>query len=106
MKYQACLECGSPQTLERFACRKCGSTRLEWRPASGGGTVYASTVVVRAPSDEFRGLAPYTLVLVDLDEGVRRMGHAAPGLAIGDRVRAGVFEFNGRTLVKFLKDDA
>lgn len=106
MKYQACVECGASQTLERFACRACGSTRLEWRPASGRGVVYASTVVMRAPSQEFRALVPYTLVLVDLDEGARLMGHASPGLAIGDRVHASPFQFNGRTLLKFLKDDA
>jgi uncharacterized OB-fold protein len=63
--------------------------------------VYASTRVERAPSDEFRVLAPYVIVLVDLDEGYRMMAHGTPGLAIGERVRAGFFEHGGRQLPRF-----
>lgn len=106
LRYQACAACGAPQTLARYACRSCGATRLEWRTAAGRGTVYAVTVVARAPSEEFRALAPYTLAIVELDEGPRLMGHAAPGVAIGDRVRAEVFAFAGRDLVRFRPDRA
>jgi hypothetical protein len=53
------------------------------------GTVYAATVVVRAPSPEWRERAPYGLCLVDLDEGVRVMTHAEPRIGIGSRVRIG-----------------
>lgn len=101
LRYQACLECGAPQTLARYACRACGSVRLEWRKATGRGTVYATTVVARAPSEEFRALAPYTLAIVELDEGPRLMGHATTGIAIGDRVVAEYFAFGGRNLVRF-----
>jgi uncharacterized OB-fold protein len=103
LRYQACGDCGAAQTLPRYACRRCGSVQLEWRVASGQGTVYATTVVVRAPSEDFRPLAPYTLALVDLDEKTRLMGHAEPGVAIGDRVAATFFEHGGRTLVRFAK---
>jgi len=101
LRYQACLACGAPQTLARYACRACGGTRLEWRKAGGRGTVYATTVVTRAPSEEFRALAPYTLAIVELDEGPRLMGHAPAGIAIGDRVVAEYFAFGGRNLVRF-----
>jgi uncharacterized protein len=101
LRYQRCADCDAPQTLARYACRKCGGTRLEWRTAAGHGTVYAVTVVARAPSEEFRALAPYTLAIVELDEGPRLMGHASPGVAIGDRVRAGTFTFGGHALVRF-----
>lgn len=101
LRYQRCADCDAPQTLARYACRQCGGTRLEWRTAAGLGTVYAVTVVARAPSEAFRALAPYTLTIVELDEGPRLMGHAAPGVAIGDRVRAGYFTFGGHTLVRF-----
>jgi uncharacterized OB-fold protein len=103
LRYQACLECAAAQTLPRYACRKCGSTRLEWRTASGRGTVYAVTVVMRAPSEDFRPLAPYTLVLVELAEKTRLMGHAEPGVAIGDAVAADFFKHGERTLVRFVK---
>jgi uncharacterized OB-fold protein len=63
--------------------------------------VFATTVVARAPSKVFQPLAPYTLALVDLDEGARLMGHAEPGTSIGDQVAAGFFEHEGQTLVRF-----
>lgn len=106
LRYQACLACGAPQTLARYACRACGSTRLEWRRAAGRGTVYATTTVTRAPSEEFRALAPYTLAIVELDEGPRLMGHAPAGVAIGDRVVAEYFALGGRNLVRFRPDRA
>ena len=104
LRYQACGACGAAQTLARYACRQCGSERLEWRKSAGRGAVYAVTVVARAPSDDWRALAPYTLALVDLDEGVRLMGHAEPGIAIGDRVAATYFDFAGRRLLRFRRD--
>jgi uncharacterized OB-fold protein len=103
LRYQSCLACGAAQTLPRYACRKCGSPRLAWRTASGRGTVYAVTVVMRAPSDDFRALAPYTLAVVELDEKARLMGHAEPGVAIGDAVAADFFKHGERTLVRFVK---
>jgi uncharacterized OB-fold protein len=104
LRYQACSACQAAQTLARYACRRCGSTRLEWRKAAGRGVVYATTVVSRAPSDDFRALVPYTLALVDLEEGARVMGHAAPGIAIGERVLAGYFELAGRKLIRFRRE--
>ncbi len=102
LRYQQCTACGAPQTLARYACRQCGSDQLTWRDARGTGRVYACTVVTRAPSDEFRALAPYTLALVDLEEGFRLMTHASPGVQIGDAVTAEFFEHQGRQLIRFV----
>jgi len=101
IRYQSCTACGAAQTLVRHACTRCGSMQLTWMDASGRGVVHAVTVVSRAPSAEFRELAPYTLVLVTLAEGPRLMAHGTPGLAIDQRVEAGFFEHAGRTLVRF-----
>lgn len=101
VRYQRCVGCGHAQRLARHACARCGSERLQWLDADGTGTVYALSEVARVPSTSFRALLPYTLVLVDLDEGARVMGHAEPGLAIGDRVVAGFFEHAGRSLLRF-----
>jgi uncharacterized OB-fold protein len=57
--------------------------------------------VGRAPSDAFRPLAPYTLVIGALDEGARVMGHATSSIKIGERVVATFFEHLGETLIKF-----
>jgi len=101
LRYQRCGQCGQAQTLARYACQACASAALEWCDASGHATVRAATVVARAPSDEFRALAPYTLVLVQLDEGPRLMGHADAGMAIGTRVQARFFRHQERMLVRF-----
>lgn len=102
LRYQQCTACGSAQTLARYACQHCGERgALQWRLAAGAATVCAVTEVVRAPSDEFRTLAPYTLVIAQLDEGPRLMAHATGGVVIGERVCAEFFEHHGRTLVRF-----
>jgi uncharacterized OB-fold protein len=101
LRYQSCSDCAAAQTLAHYACRLCGSTHLEWRTASGLGTIYAVTMVARAPSAEFRALAPYTLVIVELDEGPRLMGHASAGVTIGERVTAEFFVFGERHLLRF-----
>lgn len=101
LRYLRCTACGAPQTLTRAVCARCGGPSLQWRDAGGAGTVYASTVVHIATSDEFRALLPYTLVLVDLDEGFRVMGHGTPGLAIGARVQARIRTHAGRPVPAF-----
>ena len=105
IRYQVCTGCGTAQTLARYACRACGGGKLEWRTARGSGEVYSTTTVARAPSDEFRALAPYTLAIVELEEGPRLMGHASPGVRIGDRVLARFFEFGDRRLIRFAKEE-
>lgn len=106
VRFQSCAACGHGQTLARYACQRCGHDGLDWRDAAGTATVRATTVVARAPSEDFRALAPYTLAIVQLDEGPRLMGHAAAGVQIGERVRAEFFEHQGRPLLRFMPDEA
>jgi len=101
IQIQRCKHCQAALTLARYACTECGSDALEWVASGGAGTVYARTIVSRAPSDLYRPLAPYTLVIVQLDEGSRIMGHAVPGVEIGQRVKAGFFDHAGMTLIRF-----
>ncbi|MDR3382204.1 Zn-ribbon domain-containing OB-fold protein [Cupriavidus basilensis] len=104
VRYQACEDCAAWQPLQRHACRACGSTRLAWRDATGRATVHSVTEVARAPTEDFRALAPYTLVLATLDEGPRVMAHAEPGVTIGERVRAGFMRHGERTLLRFQRE--
>ena len=101
LRYQRCSACAALQSYPRTFCLRCGAADLEWRAAQGTGTVYALTRVERASSDEFRALAPYVILLVDLDEGYRMLAHGASGLAIGERVRVRFFEHGGRHLPRF-----
>jgi uncharacterized OB-fold protein len=89
LTYQSCDACGRKWYFRRDFCPHCGSTHVVTHVSACVGVVYATTVVVRAPSPEWRARAPYALCLVDLDEGVRVMTHAEPDISIGRRVRIG-----------------
>jgi len=98
LRYQWCPVCLRAQFYPRVACVGCGGRELEWRRSKGRGVVYAVTVVHRAPSPAFKADIPYTIALVDLDEGFRMMGNVVgvepSTVAIGDLVRL-VFERRG-----------
>jgi uncharacterized OB-fold protein len=71
---------------KRIVCTETGSAELEWRRASGRGTVYSFSEVHRAPGPAFASAVPYTVGLVALEEGVHLFTRfiADPGpIAIG-----------------------
>jgi uncharacterized OB-fold protein len=57
----------------RDRCPICMATDLEYREASGRGTLATYTVIHRAPTKNYQEMAPYVNALVDLEEGVRLM---------------------------------
>jgi uncharacterized OB-fold protein len=57
----------------REFCPHCGSTAVTWAQLSGRGRIYSVSVVRRAPHPDFADAVPYSLALVDLDEGARVM---------------------------------
>lgn len=61
-----CDDCGRTHWYPRAVCPHCFSVRLSWRPASGRGTVYAHSTMLRVPD-------PYTLAYVTLEEGPTMM---------------------------------
>jgi len=101
--YQLCGACRKPQYFRRGFCAACGSTALTEKRASGNGTVYATSVVMRAATPEARAHVPYTIVLVDAEEGFRMMAHGANDLAIGDTVAVRFATFAGRLVPYFEK---
>jgi uncharacterized OB-fold protein len=90
---QRCDACSAFAFPVRARCARCGSTRLGWRDASGLGRVFAHGRARRATLPEHEGHLPLTLLLVDLDEGVRIPARLAAGeregIAAGDRVAVG-----------------
>lgn len=74
---KACHSCATPLHLPRAYCYHCGSWDTGWREVGGAATLYAWTVVVRQFHPAYP--APYTVVLVDLDEApaVRLAGYFA-----------------------------
>ena len=101
--YQRCGACHKPQYFRRGFCAACGSTELVEKRASGKGTVYATSVVMRAATAETRAHVPYNIVLVDTEEGFRMMAHGANDLQIGDSVNARFAQFAGRLVPYFEK---
>ncbi|MBP8308444.1 MAG: OB-fold domain-containing protein [Burkholderiaceae bacterium] len=84
----------------RVAEPRTGATDLEWVPASGEGTVYATTVMrQRAPTPS------YNLALIDLAEGPRMMsrveGIAPDAVRIGMKVRARISREGDTPIVVF-----
>ena len=71
---QRCTGCGKIRHYPRLLCDHCYSTAVEWVPASGRGTIHSWTVAHHAFHAAFAAEIPYTLVTVDLDEGVRALG--------------------------------
>ncbi|HMA72093.1 MAG TPA: Zn-ribbon domain-containing OB-fold protein [Xanthobacteraceae bacterium] len=57
-----------PRPISIFSGRR----NLEWREASGKGTIYTYTVSYKAPPP-FKGVSPFIVVTVELSEGVRVM---------------------------------
>ena len=59
---KTCRACSRTHWYPRFFCPFCSSQDTEWRAASGKGTIYAFSEVVRADP-------PYVLAYVRLEEG-------------------------------------
>ncbi len=76
---------------------------MRWETLSGKGVVYAVSVHHRAALPALADKVPYSVVLVDLDEGVRLMSNVfGPVPAVGDPVEvAWVPLDDGRNLAVF-----
>jgi uncharacterized OB-fold protein len=93
LRLQRCEACGEAVFYPRAVCPHCFSGALTWFTAAGTGSVYSYTVAHRGFGD-FAEQAPFTVALIDLDEGVRMMTRivGTRNVAIGMRVRMTVEE--------------
>lgn len=86
LAYQWSPTAGRAVFYPRVICPYSGSTELEWRIATGLGTVYATTVTHPYQSGD-----PYNIALIDCDEGFRLMSRVEDidpmAVKIGMRVR-------------------
>jgi uncharacterized OB-fold protein len=72
---QYCTACRKHQFYPRMICANCLSGPLEWREASGRGTVATYTIVTRAVSPAYAADVPYVIALIELEEGPRMMSN-------------------------------
>lgn len=86
---RACASCDAYLHLPTAYCHRCGSWEGTWKQVSGQGHVYSWTVVAHQVHPAFP--APYTVVLVELDDapGVRLVGNlpGSPALHEGQAMR-------------------
>jgi uncharacterized OB-fold protein len=90
---QQCAACGKLRHYPRLLCDNCYSDAVQWKTASGDGMIHSWTVAHHAFHPSMKQELPYTLVTVDLAEGVRALGRwsgdASKALKIGTPVRGG-----------------
>lgn len=96
-----CKDCGTITTPPKMVCRKCTSLNMEIVELTGNGKIQTFTTAYVA-SEGRQDEVPYTIVLVELDEGPWIMGNLTDidpsqvGMElIGKRVKMGHKVFPG-----------
>lgn len=96
LRVQQCAGCGKLRHYPRYLCDACHSFDVTWKDCTGLGTVHSWTVAHHAFHPGFKEDLPYTLVVVEMEEGVRTLGRFdGDGLRVGLRVRIGFAEGAG-----------
>ncbi|UOQ91925.1 OB-fold domain-containing protein [Halobacillus shinanisalinarum] len=65
-----CINCDHTLSTDKYYCPVCFSDRLEEKRLSGRGEIYSFTNIYAVPKP-LADQAPYYIVLVDLEEGLR-----------------------------------
>lgn len=76
LRLQRCADCGKVRHYPRPMCDACWSMNTEWIDAAGTGTVHSWTITHYPFHPGFKGDVPFTLLTVDLPEGVRMNAQA------------------------------
>lgn len=108
LRFQRCGACGVWRHPPRARCRSCGSAEVRWEPSSGRGRVFSWSTVHQAIHPAFTDV-PYSVVVVEMDEGVRMvggLGRLDPAALALDLAVVATFEpvSDELTLVRFVPD--
>jgi hypothetical protein len=68
-----CLKCASILLPPKSICPKCFSTDLEWTKLWKRGKLVTYTVI-HIPPVQFQSMAPYSIGIVKLDDGIHLLG--------------------------------
>jgi uncharacterized protein len=71
LRFQRCLACGGWRHVPREMCAQCGSFDYEWAKSSGKGQVFSWSTTSQPMLPKFADAVPYSIVIVELEEGVR-----------------------------------
>ncbi|MGY4099377.1 Zn-ribbon domain-containing OB-fold protein [Nocardia sp. R16R-3T] len=79
LTYQRCSSCEHSWLPAREECPRCLATSPTWREATGGGRLISWVVYHRAVHEWFADKVPYSVAVVELDEGPRLISSLIPG---------------------------
>jgi uncharacterized OB-fold protein len=71
LRFQRCMGCGLWRHVPRLLCPACSSADWQWTATTGRGQVFTWVEAARAMHPAFAEEAPYTAVVVEMEEGVR-----------------------------------
>lgn len=99
----ACAACGARWCRPLPACPYCGGARVSLVETTGEGSVYSWVTVRRALDPAFEESVPYTVLVVDLDDGGRVNGRFLDGDPVDadTRVRFVPYRQAGWNLIGF-----
>lgn len=90
LRVQRCAACGKLRHYPRPMCPACHSFEVEWVALAGRGRVHSWARPHQSALPGFADQVPFTLVTVDMAEGVRVLGRLVEGdgaaLQVGDAV--------------------
>ncbi|RYF59896.1 MAG: DNA-binding protein [Comamonadaceae bacterium] len=78
LTYQRCSLCSHTWLPAREQCPRCLAEEPAWTEASGGGKLISWVVYRRAVHESFNDKVPYTVAVVELDEGPRLISSLLP----------------------------
>jgi uncharacterized OB-fold protein len=98
-----CDECSKSFFPPQPTCPHCGAGSWTAVESSGEGAIYTWIVVNMSLEPAFATDVPYTIVVVELDEGARLFGRLVPGAepSAGLRARPHYYEVEGTTFLGF-----
>ncbi len=71
LRFQRCSGCQAWRHMPRESCEACASFDWTWEASSGKATLFSWTTIHRALHPSFVDDVPYTVVVVEMEEGVR-----------------------------------
>jgi uncharacterized OB-fold protein len=94
-----CAQCKKKFVQRKWICPNCKKTEFYLKEVSGKGKIFSHTTI-HVSSKEFSHLTPYTIVLVDLVEGLRLTGRITKRVGINDDVKCISYKDNMYTFTK------
>jgi uncharacterized OB-fold protein len=103
-----CRSCSKLSLPPRPICPECGSSDLEWKQYSGGGTLRAVTVI-SVPLSSMKTQSPYAMGVVQLTDGPSISGlllsiNEGEQAKVGDKVHAEFVKEGNKTRLCFKLD--